>query len=276
MRRASLPTGFTIVELLVVITIIVVLLALLTPAMDKAIYQAELAVCGANLHGVSGGGLTYAMANKRAYPSPPDGRGWNAHTTRLGYGSVPATDLRPLLKEYVELNLLLCPLTQQIALDEESNRPDAQINSPYDVWFGWQFNIDANPQRGMFRMGDRFEWNTTRFNVLATDFNFVDVVDPSAQSSHPDDAGVLSNEVYQSDEVGPTAGLGLGVPGGTYLTMSRWTRVWMQRGLIDMNVTTDDGSVERYLKVEPVDDRMSQVPSNNSQYILGVYIPSAD
>jgi prepilin-type N-terminal cleavage/methylation domain-containing protein len=36
--------GFTLVELMVVISIILVLLALLAPAMNKAIYQAELAV----------------------------------------------------------------------------------------------------------------------------------------------------------------------------------------------------------------------------------------
>jgi type II secretory pathway pseudopilin PulG len=34
------------VELLVVITIIVLLLALLAPALEKAIYQAQMAVCG--------------------------------------------------------------------------------------------------------------------------------------------------------------------------------------------------------------------------------------
>ncbi len=44
--------GYTLIELLVVITIIAVMLALLSPAMDRAIYQAELAVCGANLHGI--------------------------------------------------------------------------------------------------------------------------------------------------------------------------------------------------------------------------------
>ena len=42
------PPGFTLVELLVVITIIVLLLALLAPALDRAISQAESALCMTN------------------------------------------------------------------------------------------------------------------------------------------------------------------------------------------------------------------------------------
>jgi prepilin-type N-terminal cleavage/methylation domain-containing protein len=64
-HRAS--RGFSLVELLVVITIIVVLLALLTPALDQAIYQAELAACGAQLKGIGTGVLTYAAASRQSY-----------------------------------------------------------------------------------------------------------------------------------------------------------------------------------------------------------------
>jgi len=44
---------------------------MLAPALDKAIYQAELASCGAQLHGVGGGLITYASNNKRYYPTAP-------------------------------------------------------------------------------------------------------------------------------------------------------------------------------------------------------------
>src|ERR1043165_1931025 len=59
-RGFAMPRAFTLIELLVVITIIVVLLALLTPALDKAMYQAELAVCGANLRAIANGAIPYA------------------------------------------------------------------------------------------------------------------------------------------------------------------------------------------------------------------------
>src|SRR5688500_13745385 len=68
---APMTRGFTIVELLVVITIIVILLALLMPGMDRAIYQAELAVCAAKLDAVSSGTTLYALNHRRAYPYRP-------------------------------------------------------------------------------------------------------------------------------------------------------------------------------------------------------------
>lgn len=59
--------GFTLIELLVVVTIIVVLLALLTPALDKAIEQANIAVCGSHLKGIGQASVTYALENKKQF-----------------------------------------------------------------------------------------------------------------------------------------------------------------------------------------------------------------
>jgi type II secretory pathway pseudopilin PulG len=60
-----MKTAFSLVELLVVITIIVVLLAMLMPAMDKAIEQAQRVVCAANQHVINVGAMSYGMNNKK-------------------------------------------------------------------------------------------------------------------------------------------------------------------------------------------------------------------
>src|SRR5258708_15496333 len=56
--------AFTLIELLVVVTIIVVLLALLTPALDKAIYQAQLARCAAQIKGIGAGATAYSTEHR--------------------------------------------------------------------------------------------------------------------------------------------------------------------------------------------------------------------
>lgn len=59
-------SGFSLVELLVVVAIIVVLLALLMPGMEKAIQSAEIAVCLSNQHNI-GMGLTYYQTDHKKY-----------------------------------------------------------------------------------------------------------------------------------------------------------------------------------------------------------------
>ena len=61
--------AFSLVELLVVVTIVVVLLAMLTPAMDQAMAAAERTTCAAKLHGLANAGAQYRMDHKRAFPT---------------------------------------------------------------------------------------------------------------------------------------------------------------------------------------------------------------
>src|SRR5687768_392095 len=103
-RTMTLPRAFTIVELLVVITIIVVLLALLAPALDRAIYQAELAVCGANQRGIASGVGTYAMSYRRNYPN----RFLDANGGYMAgelYHMGDAFDDRPMLTPFIPLKI---------------------------------------------------------------------------------------------------------------------------------------------------------------------------
>ena len=58
--------GFTLIELLVVIAILSVLLAILTPSLNRAKELARQTICGSNLHHVGLGLMTY-VAEKRGY-----------------------------------------------------------------------------------------------------------------------------------------------------------------------------------------------------------------
>src|SRR5688500_17726571 len=83
--------AFTLVELLVVIAIIVVLIAMLAPALDKAIYEAELVQCGAgNLKVWGSAALTFAQNHKRDLPmafgplnNANEAQGYNPKTERV-------------------------------------------------------------------------------------------------------------------------------------------------------------------------------------------------
>src|SRR4051812_36680174 len=61
--------GFTLIELFVVGAIIVVLIALLLPAISKARDHAKIVRCGGNLHGIGTALCTYANNNTGIVPN---------------------------------------------------------------------------------------------------------------------------------------------------------------------------------------------------------------
>jgi prepilin-type N-terminal cleavage/methylation domain-containing protein len=84
----NMRNAFTLIELLVVITIITLLLALLSPALDRAIDEALMAKCGAQLKGVGTGALAYAVQNTRAYLNRPHVQNSQAPKTIPGEGKM--------------------------------------------------------------------------------------------------------------------------------------------------------------------------------------------
>src|ERR1051325_11164724 len=102
--------GFTLVELMVVVTIIAILLALLSPAMDKAMYQAELAACGAQQRGTATGVPAYALSYARHYPDRPFVEVGQVELPKLSgpsaWNALDQWDDRPKLKSVMSLRLL--------------------------------------------------------------------------------------------------------------------------------------------------------------------------
>jgi hypothetical protein len=253
-------TAFTLVELLVVITIIIVLLALLVPALDRAVYVAELVVCASQTRNIAMGVTGYAMDHKRSYPDrgnvtspPPYQLGAQPVDLVFAEGEARYFDDRTKLQNYIAMGIsghLNCPLTGSI--DVAGADPDSWIMSPYALYFGWSFvdpdgwsfaNSTNSGRRlqGMTRLGSRMQWRGTEgttysFDVLACDDDLFTT--GTGYSTHPNDKGAWENQVVQN---GGATVLGKGYK----VTLSRWFGPSTGRGLLDLNFALTDGSVTR-------------------------------
>jgi len=82
------PLAFTLVELLVVISIIVILLALLVGGLERALKAAERSKCASNQRAIATSAAAYALEYERTFPSflafgPPPATGSNIPHTAL-------------------------------------------------------------------------------------------------------------------------------------------------------------------------------------------------
>ena len=252
--------GFTLIELLVVITIIVVLLALLTPALDKAIYQAQLAVCGTRLHGIGVGSQTYAASFKRAYPVRVAAV-WPQELSDVSMG----IDDRPEFRDYIPINdALLCPLIPA-KIDIANPAPDelgrkCNIYSSYVLWFGFDYEFAAQQSRAMRKLGDRWSYQDTQNTQISIDSDLVamdsDCLDPTngtAVASHPDAAEVMTPWVDDNQKFAPDA-ISFALTSNTTYVFSWWHRTdGLLRGTIDNQYLHGDGSVQRINKVSYLD-----------------------
>jgi prepilin-type N-terminal cleavage/methylation domain-containing protein len=252
--------GFTLVELLVVVTIIVLLLALLAPALDRAIYQAELALCSANMDAVVTSLIQYAVNQGRHYPyrtvarSSPGAVGQTylgengLVISEMGAGAAGQSvydDRRPL-EGYLNLKLLVDPLSGGIDYSPQANDDNTTIITNYSMWWDWQYRGGKRSSR----LGEVFTWEDRAYSVLIGDRDLnnttLSIPNPRAAHNHPDKAGAMTFGRFQNGDH-PATGAASGA-GGLKLTMSGWAGAPI-RGAVDSNYGHADGSVARYIDV---------------------------
>ena len=238
--------AFTLIEMLVVVSIIVLLIAMLLPSLGKAKYNAQLTLCQTRLKQVGASAIHYAINSSRFYPQRRGpSRGWKPNQL-AGSG----VDDRPVIEEFISINALLnCPLTGWV--DFEGSPGTIPITASYHLWAGFGYN--SGGERPMRRMGSRMTWDGHEFSVLASDRDVVHQGGTWVHGSHPDRKRVMYDEVLGP---GPDSHFG----GGTY-TFSRWqSHVTHERSDIDMNFAYDDGSVKQLGNLKVYDPRMVPVP----------------
>lgn len=241
------------------------------PAVEQAIYQAELAACAAQQHGVAAGAIGYATNNRRRYPyraGTNEANTGNYFALHLSLpfglhnkGNVFGYDDRPLLRPYVNINAMADPLTRGVDLD--SSPPDTMVFASYNLWFGWYWLSPAGkPNRAMSRLGDGIGFDGNTYHAMLGDTHghwaFGSIWD-----AHPDRDGVWAQHVQQDEPWGGSN------PAEQKVTVSLWTGsvFTAQPGPFDLNFAFEDGSTRRYDDVhwniddEAREDRFDRVPN---------------
>jgi prepilin-type N-terminal cleavage/methylation domain-containing protein len=200
---STMRKAFTLVELLVVVAILALLIALLTPTLNKARYQTKLVLCKNQMSQMSFGILTYTNDYRGKFP---DGAWGRRDPTSIGMiesgsGFTRAEgdfDLRPAFRKYFgvqNLNeIMKCPVAARwwygdsfyTNIDSYNMSAFNQCKSPYAFYFGQRAvndsgaNVDHKwPRRktmervGQMWVPDGIPSNVTmEFSLLMSDFAF--------------------------------------------------------------------------------------------------------
>jgi prepilin-type N-terminal cleavage/methylation domain-containing protein len=223
--------GFTLVELLVVVSIIALLISILLPSLKRAREQSKLVVCKSNLHQIGTGIQLYAQDNLGLIPRGPepvipvDLGGNHLATNQLWLGNNASfvsmfsqcqfTGLGMLQDTTLpDLNLFFCPSDDSFNRTEESpkvptSRPDeleCGSNTAYaDEAFGsYQYRqLDELPENASTGNLDRLGFHIidgvkVRVAALAMDTNALGLDEDSHHTNHK---GEFSNVLFMDASV---------------------------------------------------------------------------
>ena len=159
MKRQT--SGFTLIEVLVVIGIIGVLMAILLPALNKAREAAKRVQCASNMRTI--GQAIFAYATNNRGQAPPKG----AHK-EYPYEWNKLTMVTPLMRYGLNLQVMTCPSTDF-------------CNPPVDNWFG---HMNTDPVSGDYIVAYQYLVGLADPETLAGGFGGKWYEDPPTAASY--------------------------------------------------------------------------------------------
>jgi len=156
--------AFTLVELLVVISIIALLLSILLPALNKAKEQAKLAVCLSNMKQIGYAFKVYMQDNENRFPYNDEGGYFESGDAEFGYGGgeqhlgamltdLPDPEDRMLYPYAKEPDAFFCPA------DNGENLLPMEWWKPTTFYaMGASYRYNYNPWDNPLRGGGLAEW----------------------------------------------------------------------------------------------------------------------
>jgi len=244
-------TGFTVVELLVVVAIIILLVALTMPVADRAIFNSTSAACSAQHHQLTTGLFTYAADNYQFYPyrGPRYNNGNKVHALPFWWSGGP-WDMHEVAEQYFNggkeglPKVLVCKVAPDAIWrkDLEKNWPLAGIyRTNINVFAGWDWRnvsssayVPASPAIDEDEMPLRMNQASSSRRPLTGDS-----IEYLTGDSYAGDSGWMTPHAYKrkyhfrtagGPEEPPAEGVPFGLTDGSVIQTNRLEAVFRDTG----------------------------------------------
>lgn len=232
---------FTLMELLVVITVIAILVALLLPVLARARHKARMVLCLSNVRQV-GLGLTMS-AQDHDGDWPVQNRIPGADFA-FNMVQVPHFDNRDSYRNYIDASIMNCPYRGGSAFDYDAPLVDGRfLPHSYNIYAGFQYNAVTRPcvTQSMVTVADDLECDGESFDVIASDVTW-----------------------YRTNRLGlshPASGLDWLEGTSVYNFYCGFdSGVYEMFRNVDLNFAHSDGSASTFARVNYFSDRFGAIP----------------